>query len=226
MERKTALARTESAMLEIIQNGGYAVGDKLPTEVQFMQQLGVGRNTVREAMRALASRNIVEVRQGAGCFLSAKQGVASDPLGLAMLSDRTTLAQELLQVRILMEPEIAALAAQHATAEDIAVLETLLQEFETLAAQTADFSANDQAFHTQIAKCTHNQVIMRLLPVITDGVLAFRDAVDTPEYHYTRKSHRALVAAIAAHDAIEAKQIMSYHLLYNKQRWQEQTEIE
>ncbi len=226
MERESALARAERAILEIIQQGNYNPGDKLPTEVQLVQQIGVGRNSIREALRMLASRNIIEVRQGAGCFLSAKQGVAEDPLGFAMVGDRHKLAAELLEVRILIEPEIAALAAQNATEEDVAELERLLAEFEVLAAQNVDFSANDQAFHAQIAQCTHNQVMSRLLPVITDGVLAFKEEIGTREYHYTRKSHTELVCAIAEHRAVDAKQVMQYHLLYNKQRWQEQERSE
>ncbi len=223
MENQSVLVRTERAILEIIQQGEYNIGDKLPTEVQLVQQIGVGRNTVREALRILASRNIVEVRQGAGCFLSEKQGVAEDPFGFALVEDRHKLARELLEVRILIEPEIAALAAQNATEEDVAVLQELLAEFEALADAREEFAANDQAFHSQIAHCTHNQVMSRLLPVITDGVLAFEEEVSTREYHYTRKSHRALVQAIAAHRAVDAKQIMMQHLLYNKQRWEEES---
>lgn len=223
MENQSVLVRAERAILEIIQQGGYNVGDKLPTEVQLVQQIGVGRNTVREALRILASRNIVEVRQGAGCFLSEKQGVVEDPFGFSMLEDRHKLARELLAVRILIEPEIAALAAQNANEEDIEALQALFVEFEQLAQKQEDFSANDQAFHAQIAKCTHNQVMSRLLPVITDGVLAFKDEIGKREYHYTLKNHRDLVHAIAEHRPVDAKQIMLQHLLYNKQRWEEES---
>ncbi len=226
MERQSVLLRAEQAILEIIQQGDYKAGDKLPTEAQLVQQIGAGRNTVREALRILASRNIVEVRQGAGCFLSDKQGVAQDPLGFSLVDDRRRLAQELLDVRILIEPEIAALAAQNATPEDIAALEELLAQLEQLVAHGDDFSENDAQFHAQVACCTHNQVVSRLMPIITDGVFAFKEEISTREYHYTLKNHRELVRAIAANRAIEAKQIMTYHLLYNKQRWAEEDAVD
>ena len=89
-----------------------APGDRIPREEELEEQLGVGRSTVREAVKLLASRNILEVRQGAGTFLSPKQGVTEDPLGFVLVQDKRKLAEDLLELRLILEPPIAALAAE------------------------------------------------------------------------------------------------------------------
>ena len=108
----------------------YRAGDKLPTEKELCEKTGAGRNTVREALKILASRNILEIRQGAGTFVSGKQGVADDPLGFSMVEDHVKLTRDLLQVRIMLEPQIAGLAAQRAKEEDIEKLASILREME------------------------------------------------------------------------------------------------
>ena len=113
MEKQTLVEQTTQRLLEMIQREGYGPGDKLPTETELVRRLGVGRNTVREALRSLASRNVVTVRQGAGTFISEKNGVADDPLGFAMMEDPEKLTRDLLQIRVMLEPPIAALAAQN-----------------------------------------------------------------------------------------------------------------
>ena len=80
MEKQTLGEKTAEKLLDMIHERGYTAGDKLPTEMELCQLLGAGRNTVREALRILVSRNIVTIRQGAGTFISEKtdQGPAPD----------------------------------------------------------------------------------------------------------------------------------------------------
>ena len=85
-EKQTLAEKTAQNLLEMIQEKGYGAGDKLPTEAELVETLGVGRNTVREALRILMSRNIVTIRQGSGTFISDKNGVADDPLGFFMMA--------------------------------------------------------------------------------------------------------------------------------------------
>ena len=113
-ENKTLSEQAADQMIQYIQENGYGPGDKLPTEADLSRLLGVGRNTVREAVRVLASRNIVSVRQGSGTFVSEKQGLADDPFGFSFVEDRVQLTRDLMQIRVMLEPSIAALAAQNA----------------------------------------------------------------------------------------------------------------
>lgn len=95
MEKQTLGEKTAQMLLEMIQKEGFGPGDKLPTEAELVESLGVGRNTVREALRILMSRNIVTIRQGSGTFISEKKGVVDDPLGFSMMEDRRRLTEDL-----------------------------------------------------------------------------------------------------------------------------------
>ena len=88
--------------------------DKLPTEVELMAYLDVGRSTIREALKILVARNIVEIRRGKGTFVTRNPGMSEDPLGFAYMQDKLKLAQDLLEVRARIEPWTAYLAAQRA----------------------------------------------------------------------------------------------------------------
>ncbi len=219
MEKQTLGELTAKKLLDMIQEKGYTVGDKLPTEVELMEVLGVGRNTVREALRILMSRNIVTIRQGSGTFISDKNGVADDPLGFSMIDDRRKLTEDLIQVRVMLEPPIAALAAQNATDEEIEELEEVLTEMENLIAQKKDYAEKDSQFHAQIANLSHNLVMTNLIPVITDGIRVFAGSVQETEYQQTLLSHRSIFEAIKGRRPVEAQQAMEFHLMYNDNRF-------
>lgn len=219
MEKQTLGEITAQKLLGMIREKGYGPGDRLPTEMELSEALGVGRNTVREALRILMSRNIVTVRQGSGTFVSDKNGIPDDPLGFSMADDTRKLTRDLLQVRLILEPPIAALAAQNAEPEDVARLEAILLEVEALIRSRRDYAEMDSRFHAQIAACSHNAVMSNLVPVITDGVRVFASAVRETEYDQTLASHRAIFEAIRDRRALDAGQAMYYHLMYNQNRY-------
>ena len=206
----------------LIQETPYKAGDKLPTEKELCESTGAGRNTVREALKILASRNVLEIRQGAGTFVSEKQGIPDDPLGFSMVNDHVKLTRDLLQVRIMLEPQIAALAAQCAKEHEIKELEEILEEMEAAMKKREDYSELDTKFHTKIAQCTHNIVMENLLPVIGKGVAVFAKEVAQTEYDRTWISHRKIFCYIRDHKPFEAEMEMQYHLLYNTSRYEEE----
>ncbi len=222
MEMKTLAEQTAQRLLEEIRHRQYVPGDKLPTETELAEYLGVGRNTVREAVRILASRNVVTVRQGSGTFLSEKQGVVEDPFGFSLVTDRRKLTKELIQIRAILEPPIAALAAENAYPEEIEELGRILQEIESLIEQKKPYADKDVEFHVQIGMCTHNDVIANLLPVIGKGISVFASEVRETEYKQTVASHRAIYEAIKNRKGVEAQQAMYFHLLYNENRYAEE----
>ena len=118
-EKQTLGEKTAQNLLEMIQQKEYTPGDKLPTEAELVETLGVGRNTVREALRILMSRNIVTIRQGSGTYIAASPGMVEDPLGFTFIGNKQKLINDLLEVRFLLEPSIAAMAATHADENDI-----------------------------------------------------------------------------------------------------------
>lgn len=222
MEKQTLAEQAAQQLLDMIKENGYSVGDKLPTEPELSAALGVGRNTIREALRILMSRNIVTIRQGSGTFISEKNGVADDPLGFSMVENHVKLTEDLLQVRVMLEPALAALAAQNAAPEEIISLKLILEELEELIRIKADYSEKDAEFHSQIASCSHNLVMTNLLPVITRGIQNFAGAVQETEYEQTLLSHRRIFEAICAKKPVEAQQAMYFHLMYNDNRYKEE----
>ena len=221
-QTKTLAEQVADGIMNLIQETPYKAGDKLPTEKELCESTGVGRNTVREALKILASRNVLEIRQGAGTFVSEKQGIPDDPLGFSMVNDHVKLTKDLLQVRIMLEPQIAALAAQCAKENEIKELEEILEEMEAAMKKREDYSELDTKFHTKIAQCTHNIVMENLLPVIGKGVAVFAREVAQTEYDRTWISHRKIFCYIRDHKPFEAEMEMQYHLLYNTSRYEEE----
>jgi len=221
-QTKTLAEQVADGIMNLIQETPYKAGDKLPTEKELCERTGAGRNTVREALKILASRNVLEIRQGAGTFVSEKQGIPDDPLGFSMVNDHVKLTKDLLQVRIMLEPQIAALAAQCAKKHEIKELEEILEEMEAAMKKREDYSELDTKFHTKIAQCTHNIVMENLLPVIGKGVAVFAKEVAQTEYDRTWISHRKIFCYIRDHKPFEAEMEMQYHLLYNTSRYEEE----
>ena len=223
MEKKTLGHRVAIELMNLIREQGYCAGQKLPNEYELSSQLGVSRNTIREAVRALASRNILDIRQGAGTFISQKKGVADDPLGLSLMEDRRKLVDDLMQIRFIIEPQIAALAAQNATTKDIQVLGVLCDEMESLINTRQDFTQKDMDFHAQLATCSRNMVMSNLIPVICQGITVFSSMVEQ-EFEQTIRSHRKIFESVSKRRAADAQQAMMFHLLYNSNRFIEEKE--
>ena len=221
-QTKTLAEQVADGIMNLIQETPYKAGDKLPTEKELCESTGAGRNTVREALKILASRNVLEIRQGAGTFVSEKQGIPDDPLGFSMVNDHVKLTRALLQVRIMLQTQIAALAAQCAKEHEIKELEEILEEMEAAMKKREDYSELDTKFHTKIAQCTHNIVMENLLPVIGKGVAVFAREVAQTEYDRTWISHRKIFCYIRDHKPFEAEMEMQYHLLYNTSRYEEE----
>lgn len=222
MDYKTLGNKAVDELLNYIRNHGYDVGDKLPNEYELASQLKVSRNTIREALRTLASRNILDIRQGAGTFISQKKGVADDPLGFSFMEDHRKLAEDLIQIRCIIEPQIAELAAQNATAEEIQILGEITDQVEEVIRQRQNFTEKDIQFHTQLAICSQNVVMSNLIPVICEGITVFSSVVMEQEYEQTIKSHREIYECVRDRRPADAHQAMVYHLLYNRNRFIEE----
>ncbi|MFI3250650.1 MAG: GntR family transcriptional regulator, partial [Eubacteriales bacterium] len=190
MESKTLVEKTADRLMLFIQTQSLKTGDRLPPEPELIQMLGVSRNTVREATKMLVSQNVLDIRQGAGTFLSDKRGVANDPLGFRFMEEQSKLTRDLLEIRCIIEPPLAALAAQHATPHELHHLNKLCHEVEVAILDGLDFNDADQRFHAQIATCSHNLVMSNLLPIITEGVSNFHTKV-IHEFEQTIQSGRA-----------------------------------
>lgn len=190
------------------------VGDKIPNEFEIAKDLGVGRSTVREAIRLLASRNILVVKRGSGTFIADKTGITEDPLGLSFVDDKYKLAIDLVDVRLLLEPEIASIAAMKATDSKISEIEKLCFDADALAKEGKPSSAADVKFHELIALASGNIVMGKLISIIDTSVTMFADIQKSDTLLDTIRYHHDIVNAIKKHDPLSAKYAMSMHLMF------------
>lgn len=217
-EDKPLSSKLSEELLNYIRSENLKPGDRLPNESILAKKMGVGRSSIREAMKLLASRNIVTIRQGSGTYISQTPGMVDDPLGFSFIADKQKLAQDSLEVRFLLEPAIASLAAQNASEEDIALLRRLCQEVEDLVRLGQDHTQKDIEFHTAIALSSKNVVVPRLIPVINSAIPLLIELTGNTLKQETIDTHRALTDAIAAHNAAVAHDAMYLHLVYNRAR--------
>jgi GntR family transcriptional regulator, transcriptional repressor for pyruvate dehydrogenase complex len=213
---KPLSAAVEEQIIAMIQAKGLKPGDRLENEYELAKQLRVGRGTVREAIKGLVSRNILVVRQGSGTFVSPRQGVPSDPLGLVFAKKDKRLALDLLEVRLIVEPEIASLAAVRATDEDIQRIEFQCSKVEKLIKEKKPYHQQDVLFHQYIAQGSQNQVVKTLVPVIYSSTSLNIDLTHNELLENTIRFHRQLVDTIREHDPQGARYAMICHLSENR----------
>lgn len=191
-------------------------GDRLPNESVLAEKMKAGRSSVREAMKLLASRNIVTIRQGSGTYISSTPGIVEDPLGFTFIGDKQKLAADLLEIRFLLEPSIAARAASYATDDEISRISELCNEVEMLLNEGKDHTEKDIAFHTAIGMSSKNMVVPRLIPIINSSIPLFIDLTQSVLRRETIDTHREITEAIAAHEPTRAYDAMYLHLVYNR----------
>lgn len=191
-------------------------GDKLPNEMSLSNYLKAGRSSVREAMKLLVSRNIVEIRQGSGTYVSGsgRLGISDDPLGLIFLDDSPKLISDLMEIRILLEPPVAAMAARNADGDDIRKIRRSCSDTEGLIREGKNHTQADILFHQAISFGSKNMVAPRLVPIISRSIEAMVDISDKKTLEETVDSNREITKAIAAHDPVSARDAMYLHLVY------------
>ncbi len=215
--RATLSERAASLISGYIVENGLEPGSRLPNEQQLSEALKVGRSTIREAIRILVSRNIVQIIRGRGTVVARRPGVADDPLGFQFVRDKAKLVFDLLEIRLIIEPKIAALAAARASDEDIASMKTLAEEVALLMDQGRSHEAKDVELHECIAQSTQNEVVSSLIPIINRSIYVFTEVTDVRIHKETIETHRDIVRAIAAHDAEAAEAAMVRHIRYNQE---------
>ena len=217
VNKQLLVPQIEDQLMLYIGQDEIAIGSRLPSEYELAERFGVGRSTVREAVKSLATKGILEVRRGAGTFVKSKELVKDDPLGLSQFEDKYRLAMELFDARILLEPEVAAAACENATEEEKQQIKALCDETEALYLAGKNHIQKDMEFHACIAKCSRNRVFEVLIPVIYTAVTTFANLTNRKLMQETIDTHRAITDAILRGDSMGAKCAMIMHLTYNRQ---------
>jgi DNA-binding FadR family transcriptional regulator len=205
---------------QLIVDGVLKPGDKLPVEKDLGQSLGVSRGPLREGVRALSIMGVLETRQGDGTYVTAlDSSLLLAPMGFVVdLQDRSG-AYHLHAVRRVLETEAAAMAATRITDQALAEADAVLRQTEAqLAGSDPDHEAlitADIAFHRLIAQASDNPVLTALIEALggrTTRDRLWRSISQTGADETTHAEHRAILAAMAAHDPDRARARMAAHL--------------
>ncbi len=209
----TLVEQTSEKIIRYIIEHKMMPGDQLPTEVEFLNKLEVSRGTLREAFKVLVARNILEIRQGAGTFISNKKGIPDDPLGLTFIYDDNRLVLDMLEVRLMFEPRVAELAAVYATAEQKAELELQAEELERCIQAGEPYAQADSRFHRLIAEASGNRVVENLTHILNSSVSKnIEITLDTQRENNTIYYHRKILKAIQEGNINNAHYFMTMHL--------------
>ena len=219
INQKSLPERTADTIINMLHNENYSVGQKLPNEIKMADYFEVSRSTIRQAEKILAERGILDIQRGAGTFLSNKLGLVDDPLGFSLIYDKAKLTRDLLDLRLMIEPKAASLAAQNARNQDILLLFRLCDELEALVTADEDYSRKDMEFHQAVANLSGNYAIHNLIPYIHQMQLLFHHLSTKRQKGETVREHRMIAQAISEHRGADAYDAMQYHLMIIRRRF-------
>jgi GntR family transcriptional regulator, transcriptional repressor for pyruvate dehydrogenase complex len=198
-----------------ILSGELRSGDRLPTERELSEQFQASRTAVREAMKTLAQRGLVDMRPGRGTIvIDGTSQAMRHSLGLMMMVGQLGNSANLVEVREIIEPGIAALAAVRATEEEITAMREAVRVMDTNLDEADAFIAADNDFHRALAKGTQNALILTLVDSIVDllseqrkQIFSLSGAPERGQIH-----HKRILESVVQHDAEAAREAMRAHL--------------
>jgi len=207
--------RIVSQIQERIESGDLKVGDRLPSERELAEQFAVSRTAVREAVKALRQKGLVEIRPGRGTFITngASDNIRSS-LGMLMKIGVTKGSGNLVEVREILEPEIAALAATRITDEYISAMQDAVKIMDTALEDVDTFVEADLDFHLALAEATQNPIIPILMDSIIDLLREQRKRIGLTKGGLKRgqSHHKKILDAVSKHDPQAARLAMQDHL--------------
>lgn len=217
IKEKLLVEQVEEMLYKLIKEEPYPKGTKLPNEFKLGEHFGVSRSTVREAIRSLTSKGVLEVRRGSGTYVVNTMLPEDDPLGIKDFEDKEAIALDLVDVRLMIEPAMAEEVSRKATDEEIEELERLCNLVEINAKAGKPYIKEDIQFHCYLAKYSKNKIIEQMIPIIDTAVMMFVNITHKKVMNETLLTHRAVVDAIREHDAVGARNAMIMHMNYNRE---------
>jgi GntR family transcriptional regulator, transcriptional repressor for pyruvate dehydrogenase complex len=205
---------TEQIEQQILR-GDLQSGDRLPTERELAEQFHASRTAVREAMKILAQKGLLEMRPGRGTIvINGTSQALRDSLGLMLRVAQVDSARELVEVREILEPEIAALAAVRATERDVVDLREAVETMDAHLHDADAFISADNFFHQVLAKATQNALVLTLMDPIMELLSEQRKQIFFVDGGPLRGQfhHKQLLDAVGYHDPEAARNAMRAHL--------------
>jgi len=197
----------------LLGDGRLKPGQQLPSERELSELFQVSRASVREALRALESMGFVEIRSGEGTYVASTVESLLSPLAFAIRHERDAL-REIFEARRLLEPEIAALAAERANPSEVRRLEAILEEQGRQIAKGEIGVETDSAFHSALARAAKNKVFLRLDNAMVESLREIRERSLQTDGRAARSlaGHQKILKAIRARNPAKARKAMLEHL--------------
>jgi len=219
----TLSQRIERTIEKAIREKKLIAGDKLPTEREMCESFGVSRTALREAVRRLSARGLISIQKGSGMYVSEiriEDAIKTLNLYYDLKFDANLLSQ-IIEVRTLFEPQIAGLAAENRSDENLAELEENLVEFDRCNPDDTQKEADlDNKFHLTITKSTSNPMVQVAMEPIYTLLPRMRNYIYgniEGEKESTLGYHRQLHSAISSRDAENACKVMKDHLIRTRE---------
>ncbi len=212
--RTTLTADICRKMVGQLIRGTWAEGEKIPAERELCQKLGVGRASLREALKALEIMGMIETRLGDGTYVCKRSEFFSRPLLWAIASSSEADARELIEARMLIEVELAGLAAEHAKADNLKELAEHLEMMVKAKKDPQKFVQSDVNFHLAIGRAASNGILMNALQLIRNllqqWILSAVAVEGVPGKACAQ--HKRVLLAITNKDSVAARKEMRKHL--------------
>lgn len=228
LQRSARLSdQVAEGVLEAITSRGLRPGDPLPSERELAQQFGVSRTVIREAVRTLAGQGIVSVQAGRGLQVAAVgASTVSQTMNLFVLGNDTLDYPTVHEVRTMIEVQIAGLAAERATLDDIGALDDICREMEAGIEDVEAASVTDFEFHRLLAWSTHNELYLVMLDAISEPLMGIRRRQFGPggRNRLALKSHREILGLVRDRNPVAARDAMRAHLDDVERTWEREVD--
>lgn len=214
-------------MLKTILARSLKAGDRLPSERELGEQFGVSRTVIREAVRALAAKGLIEVRSGSGLRVAAVDAAAVSESMSLFLRGSTLDYPKVHEIRATLEVQMAGVAAERRGEEDVQSLTEACERMEASVGDVQAAAVNDVEFHREIARATHNELYLVLLDAIGEAQLEVRRGnLAAGAIGETLAHHRSILEAIVAGDPARARKAMRAHLDGVERAWLERMQVD
>ena len=225
LDRRNVSTYIKDIIMNRLLSGQLRPGDKLPTEMEFCNQLGVSRNSIREAIKMLSSIGIIEIRRGEGTFI--RETVSESVLNplVMQLAFCDKKPEELIELRIFFDTAVATLALEHLQDSDIELLSQLNEQILICIENNENpeqMSELDMKFHIEFIRITRNGLISRIGETIYKLFFASinNSVLYNENYGFVYQNHCAIIEAMKSRDQQKVNEVVKKSLTY----WRKQLE--
>jgi GntR family transcriptional regulator, transcriptional repressor for pyruvate dehydrogenase complex len=214
IERITLSAATFERLITNVVHGTWKAGQQIPTERVLCQQLGIARNSLREALKAMELIGMLESKVGEGTFVCPRSEFLSRPLLWAFTGTNHAELADLMEARALMEADLAGLAAERATSSELESIEETIHAMEQHIAGRETVLESDMAFHLCVGQAAHNEVLANAAQLLRN-VLKYWIHLKLMMGRIPAQAlerHREIYHAISSRDVHASRSLMQEHL--------------